>query len=304
MPCLLLFFSPVSFCSFPQSDSHHSGETLGQLVFQMTTLAIPPGLLQPSAVAPDLHRHYSRGFEADGVVGVTRASIEFWSGFHLAELLNQPKTNRLAVHDGTRRFRAFLLHDEIEALPLQHMDDARHDAQRPRQTPLCDPEIKPLRFASGPELFAVPTWSLIQKQPGFFNEGMREHRFGYGRRFGHGNTLDSFEFRGVLREYGRFRFADLPDQNRNVFHCGERRTRDAVSAGYFRPMPESGKWNLQLAADFGKTNVGDAIFTRQCDKRKLPDLLVKLLSVPRRVLAMHPRTLLYGFSAGQRIRLA
>ena len=76
-----------------------------------------------------------------------------------------------------------------------------------------------------------------------------------------------------------------------------------VSAGYFCPVPQAGKWNFKLAADFGETDVGDAVFSRQFTKGKLPDLFVQFLPVPRRVLTMHPGTLLKGSSAASVIGL-
>lgn len=58
------------------------------------------------------------------------------------------------------------------------------------------------------------------------------------------------------------------------------------------PVPQVRKWNIKFPADFGETNVGDAIFSRQFTKGKLPHFFVQFLPIPWRVLTMHPRTLL------------
>jgi hypothetical protein len=41
------------------------------------------------------------------------------------------------------------------------------------------------------------------------------------------------------------------------------------------------KWNFKLPADFGQTNVGDAVFDREFAKAKLPHFFVQFLPVPR-----------------------
>src|SRR6266478_4249602 len=131
------------------------------------------------------------------------------------------------------------------------MNERRQDAQRPRQTVLGDADVQALHSPACPKGSTSGRSTCTESQFCFFDERMREHRFGYGRSDPHRNALASFQFREILRQYSDLWLADLTNHNGEVFDLRERRTRNGVATGYLSPVPQPGERNLQFPAYFG-----------------------------------------------------